>query len=209
MSGNGLQDIFETVLTASPPDTGDIETVIRLGRVRRRRRSAAVLVSSVAVAALAVGVTTMIVWPEGQQRAAVPAVSASGRQNEATMVSDARDLLGTWRTAELDGQDVSTVRDRSGKPLTLTFKEVNGQLRWTATDVLNGHSGTFDVSTQGRFQAIETGVTAVGSTGTGPRYVRNAEVVVQATSARLLSASPEKLMLLAGDKVVATFARTE
>jgi hypothetical protein len=207
MSNDELRRMFDTVLTAPPPDTGDIDAAIRSGRGRRRRRTAAVLLSAAAVIA-AIGVTTTVLLPDGNRHPASPAASSTATNDEGTTVTSAHELLGSWLTTELDGQNVRAVRDGSDRPLGVTFKQDGDQLRWGANDIVNYHSGTFSVSAQGRFLATQESVTAAGTTGKGPQYVRNPEVLVQAAEARLVAPAgnePAKLLLLTGGKIVAVY----
>jgi hypothetical protein len=123
-------------------------------------------------------------------------------------VTDAGQLLGTWTTRTLDGQDVHAVRASGGRPLALTFVRLEGELRWHANDIVNAHSGTFTVSPDGRFHASETMSTMVGSIGNRPRYKRNPQAVQQATEARLVTVpdgSPPTLKLLDGSTVLAVY----
>jgi hypothetical protein len=212
MSNDELRRMFETVLTAPPPDTGDIDAAIHSGRRRRHRRTAAILLSTAAAIA-AIGVAATVLLPDSNRHPASPAATstttnAQTAKDEGTTVTSAQELLGAWWTTELDGQDVSAVRDRSDRPLGVTFQQYGGQLRWSANDIVNYHSGTFSVSAQGRFLANEESVTAVGTTGNGPQYLRNPQVVVRATQARIVAPTPTKpakLLLLTGDKIVAVY----
>ena len=128
---------------------------------------------------------------------------------EATLVIDAGQVLGTWTTRTLDGQDVRAVRASGGRPLALTFVRLDGELRWHANDIVNAHSGTLTVSPDGRFHGSETMSTMVGSIGTRPRYQRNPQAVQQASEARLVTApgSPPTLQLLDAGAVLAVYTR--
>jgi len=95
MSNDELRRMFDTVLTAPPPDTGDIDAAIRSGRGRRRRRTAAVLLSAAAVIA-AIGVTTTVLLPDGNRHPALPAASSTATNDEGTTVTSAHELLGSW-----------------------------------------------------------------------------------------------------------------
>jgi hypothetical protein len=88
------------------------------------------------------------------------------------------------------------------------FEQYGTQPRWGANDIVNYHSATFSVSKEGQFLASQGTVTAVGTTGKGPQYLRNPEAVEQATEARLVAAAPtdpSKLLLLAGGKIIAVY----
>jgi len=209
MMNNELRRMFETVLTAPPPDTADIDAAVRAGRRRRHWRTAAALLSSAAVVA-AIGVTTAVLLPAGQRQPAA-SQAVSNAPAEGTIVTDARQILGTWQTTELDGQNVRAVRDGSDQPLEVRFEQTDGQLRWGANDDVNYHSGALSVSREGRFRADKGTVTLVGTVGHGPAYLRNPEAVEQATQARLVAASPTgpaTLLLLANGRTIAVYART-
>jgi len=201
MSNDELRRMFETVLTAPPPDTADVDAIFRATRGRRHRRTAALLLSSAAVM-VAVGVTVTVVVPGLRRQSASPAASAAVTANDGVPVTTAEQLLGSWRTVELDGQDV---RDQ---PLRVTFRWNGAQLWCSANDTVNTHSGPVSVSKQGQFLAHLTIMTFVGPPETGPQHQRNPQAVEQATEARLVPATPtdpRKLLLLAQRKIIAVY----
>jgi hypothetical protein len=136
-----------------------------------------------------------------------PAVtSAPVTADDGTLVTDARRLLGAWQTIELDGKDVSAVRDGGGQPLGVTFLRYGGQLNWGANDLTNYHSGKYSVSGAGVFRANPGAVTEVGTIGNREQYLRNPEAVQEATEARLVAATatgPPQLLLIAHEKIIA------
>jgi hypothetical protein len=208
MSDDELRRLFDTVLTASRPDTTDIDAAIRSGR----RRTVAMLLSSAAVIAV-VGITAAALLPGIQRQpkspaGSPPATSTPVTANEGIPVTVARVLLGSWWAVELDGQNVRAVRDGGDRPLGVTFEQYGTQLRWGANDIINYHSGTFSVSKEGRFVANQGTVTSVGTTGKEPLYLQNPQAVEQATEARLVAATPAdppKLLLLTGGKIIAVY----
>lgn len=198
MSDGEMRQLFDTVLNGPPPETVDVDASIRTGRRRRRRR---VVLASVAVIFAVAGVVTAVVVP-GSHRAPVSVTADTG-----VVVTDADQLTGSWQTIQLDGTDVSAVRDSRGAPLGLTFQ----QGRWGANDVINYHRGEFTLSARGRLSFGSEMVTGVGSIGGRELYTRNASAVVQATEARLLpatSSTPPKLLLLTDGKVTAVYLAT-
>jgi hypothetical protein len=115
--------------------------------------------------------------PGIQRQPVSPAASAAATSvpvtaDEGITVTNARQLLGSWWTIELDGQNVRAVRDDSDRPLGVKFEQYGTQLRWGANDIVNYHSATFSVSKEGQFLASQGTVTAVGTTGKGPQYLR-------------------------------------
>ena len=215
MSDDELRRIFESVLTAPPPDTADIDVAIRMGRRRRHRRAGAVVLSSaVAVAAVVAAVFTLpgLQRQPGNPAASSAATSASVTADDGTIVTDGRQLLGSWMTIELDGHNVRAARDDSKRPLTVKFDQRGTQLWWGANDTMNAHSGTLSVAKDGRFLANKGTVTLVGTTNGKTRYLRNPEAVEQATEARIMAAtptSPPRLLLLTAGELVAVYARTD
>ncbi len=137
------------------------------------------------------------------QNAGAPAADSAA--DAGVTVTSGQDLLGEWRTQRLDGADVTSVRDTKGKPLGVTFEQVDGALRWGANDVINYSSGEFTVSAKGEFLSGGAATTLVGSVDNGERHERNAEVVDEATEARLVPGSPRKLLLLTSGKVTAVY----
>ncbi|WP_436532157.1 hypothetical protein [Actinoplanes sp. HUAS TT8] len=197
-----VRRLFDTVLAGPPPDTVDIDASIRTGRFRRRRR--VVLVSAAAVLAVA-GITTVAVGP-GRHRAPTPAVTqvAPAPDTSGTLVTRADQLVGSWRTIMLDGQDMRDVRDRAGKPLGVTFETA----MWGAGDGLNYSSAEFSVSPDGRFQSGQVATTAIGSIDGRGIYPRNGQVVGEATEMRLVPGNPATLLLLVQGKIVAEYEAT-
>jgi hypothetical protein len=212
MSDDELRRLFETVLTAPPPDTADIDATIRAGRRRGHRRTAAILLSSAAVIAV-VGITATALLPGIQRQPVPPAASGAVTRNPVTAdegitVTNGRQLLGSWWTIDLDGQNVRGVRDGSKRPLGVEFEQRGTQLWWGANDIINYHSGTFSVSKEGQFLANPGTSTLVGAIGIEQLHRRNPEAVKQATEARLVAATPTdppKLLLLTRGKIIAVY----
>jgi hypothetical protein len=86
----------------------------------------------------------------GTPRAAAAATQAS----QETLFTDAGCCPAPARTGPRR-QYVHTVRDNGHLPLALTFTRLDGELPCHANDDINSHSRTFNVSAQGRMQAIE------------------------------------------------------
>jgi hypothetical protein len=213
MSEDALRRLFSTVLTAPPPDTTDIDAAMRTGRRRRHVRTASVVLSAAAAVAAVAGTTTAVL-PGPQRQATAPVASGAGTTAPATAyqgtkVTDVRALLGTWHTTWLDGRDVRAARNARGEPLWATFTQRGVRLRWYANDDVNTCNGTFSVSRQGVLLAQDGGCTLALGRNTFP-YLRNSQVVFQATEARVVAATatgPEKLLLLTGGQVVAVYIR--
>jgi len=210
MTSDEVRRVFDTVLTAPPPDTADIDVTIRTGRRRRRRRT--VLLSSAAALAV-LAITATAILPGNQRRPTSPAAdpaatSAAVTRDEGTTVTVADQLLGSWSTIELDGQNVRAIRDGGNRPLGVKFEQDGTTLRWGASDVVNYHSGTFSVSKDGRFQANPGTMTYLGTTEKVQLYPRNPEAVEQATEAHVVAPTPTeppKLLLLTGGKITAVY----
>ena len=199
-------------MTAPPPDTADIDATIRSGRRRRHRRIAAILLPSAAVIAVG-GIAITAVLPGLQRQPTSPAASAAVTSapvtaDEGNTVTDARQLLGSWWTIELDGQNMRAARDKGDRPLVVTFSQNGTQLWWSANDIVNDNGGPFSVSKQGQFLAHRTIVSFVGPPDKGPQYRRNPQAVEQATEARFVTATPTdpaKLLLLTHGKLIAVY----
>ncbi len=217
MNDHEVRGLFDTVLTAPPPDLIDIDAAIRTGRHRRQRTVAVLLSAAALIVVLSVAAATVL--PRGHREPVTPAAAG-------VPVTSTQQILGSWATIELDGQAVSTVLGAGDRPLGVTFDVLNDSrslpsgvsphpdvLQWHANDIINGHNGTFTLSENGRFEAVERSVTAVGYgsplTAKDRLGLRNAEVVPRATQVRLVtSTNPPQLLLFHAGKVVAIYQRT-
>jgi heat shock protein HslJ len=212
MSQDEMRRLFDVVLSEPSGDTTDLHAAMRAGRRRRRVRTGAVTLSSVAVV-VAVGV-----WLSGSLGAAPPAVldaspsvsaSVSLSPQDGVQVTKADQLHGYWWATELKGQDVHNARTRSGDPVVLWFGPDPGGkgTAWSADDGCNEHFGTVAV-TNGRLLAEGHGTTLVGCLPNGAAYPGNPQSVKDAQQARVVPAqgtSPAMLLLLADGHVLARY----
>lgn len=128
----------------------------------------------------------------------------------ANPVASVEDLVGVWRTWELDGRDVAEVRDPEGAPLTVAFYRTDEGFGWTATDGCNSYSGPISITSDGRFRAGDETVTARACLPADRRrYPRNPGAVIEADRAELTpwgSLPTRRLALVRGDEVLAVFS---
>ncbi len=124
-----------------------------------------------------------------------------------TKVTSEAQILGTWNTVWLDGQDVADVRDPNGRKLAVRFQRSEGELWWIANDCCNDHNGDFSVGDDGRFRAEPGGMTLVACFTSVTLYPRNPQVVVEATEARIVNAdsTAPQLRLLVDGEVLAVY----
>jgi hypothetical protein len=128
-------------------------------------------------------------------------------------VTSAQQLSGVWATQTLDGKDVSTVRDRWGNPLVVTFHPSAGRVAWSTSDECNRVGGGLTVAKDGGLQWDEWGSTlalclATSDPARQAAVERNAKVsLLEADHARVVPAGkgPAQLLLLKGDTVVASY----
>ncbi len=134
--------------------------------------------------------------------------SSSEEAGAGTKVTSEAQILGTWHTVWLDGQDVADVTDRNGRKLTVRFQRTESELWWMANDGCNDHSGHFSISDDGLLRAEPGGMTQVACLPSVTLHPRNPQVVVEATEARIVNAdsTTPQLRLLAGKEVLGIYA---
>lgn len=124
------------------------------------------------------------------------------------MVTSVADLVGVWRTVQLDGQTVFEARDKSGDPLTLTVVTDQAATRWTATGDCGPMSGGMAVDPAGHFSVeIDSPLPAGGCQPDSASY-RHASVMAEADQAliRPYGSTPlRQLVLLSAGNEIASY----
>ena len=177
---------------------------MRTVRRRRRVRTAALMLSSAAVVAVIALVVGGVL-----DRTPNPPPAASPSPAEGVLVTDASQLIGTWRALTLGDRDVSAVRTRFG-PLGVTFGRIDGSfstVTWGAFDGCNTLGS--EVMLDGDRLVVSRVMRSTLAACQDEPYADNPAAVRAAEQARLVPArgtSPARLVLLADGQVIATYA---
>jgi hypothetical protein len=212
MTDNDMRRLFDAVLADPKPDSTSLDAAMRDGRLRRRRRTAAVM-GSCAAALVTGGLILGGAFAGEPQptRVASPSPSVSATDPSALViaaipgekVTDHRDLAGSWIAVRLQGKSVTS----SWPDLpSLTFTELDGEPTWTAYDGCNGHWAGYSLSATGAFlsKGDGTSLRACGQT----LYASSITALRNARSVRLgsFTEGPPLLTLLdANGTAVATY----